>query len=92
MEAGPLIKHLQGYQSIARGDQVQLRPPPPTTPGEAQTYQVSFPEVLTRLRCPVTGCQGGGMTNRTNLRFHFSYRHIQDSIVILEEGKWTYPH
>ena len=64
--------------------------PPPTPGGEAQTYQVSFLAALTRLRCPVEGCQGGA-TSRTNLWVHFAHRHVRDTIVILEEGKRPYP-
>ena len=58
--------------------------------GEYQTYRVSLPKHMLRLRCPVEGCMGGA-SNRTNLRVHFSYRHVRDTIVILEEGNRPYP-
>ena len=29
---------------------------------------------------------------RTNLRIHFLYRHVQDTVVILEEGNLPHPH
>ena len=63
-------------------------PPPPL--GEAQTYQVSFPEEFTHLQHPMVGYQGGG-TNRTNLQVHFMHCHVRDTIVILEEGNRPYP-
>ena len=51
--------------------------------GEDQTYRVSFPKHIFRLRCPVEGCMGGA-SNRTSLRVHFAHRHTRDKIVILE--------
>ena len=40
---------------LGRGTLPSLPPHPP----ESQTYQVSFPKRLLRLRCPVEGCLGG---------------------------------
>ena len=57
---------------------------------EAQTYPVSFPKCRLRLRCPVERCIGG-VSRRTNLRSHFAHRHVQENIVILEEGNQPYP-
>ena len=55
-------------------------PPPP--PGEAQTYWFSFPETLTRLRCPVEKIHVRE-TIMTNLWVNFAQLHVRDSIVIL---------
>ena len=69
---------------MGQGNQVGA--PPTNTPGEAQTYLVSFPKFLLRLRCPVEGSLGGA-SNSTNLRVHFAY----NTILILEEGNRPYP-
>ena len=50
--AGYLLTYIQVQHSVVRGGQGQPQPPPP---GEAQTYQVSYPTALTRLRFPVEG-------------------------------------
>ena len=54
-------------------------------PTEDQKYRVSFPKHLLRLWCLVALCLGGE-SSRTNLLIHFAHRHVQDKIVILEEG------
>ena len=66
------------------------RTPPPLTPGEAQTYRVSFPKSLLWLRCLVERCLGGAL-NRTNLLVHFLHFHMRETIVVLKEGNRTYP-
>ena len=86
---GSLLMHRQSKQGVGRGDQGRA-PPPPPSPGEAQTYRVSFPKRLSRLRCPVERCLGG-VLSRTNLWIYFLHRHVQDTIVILEEGTQPYP-
>ena len=63
--------------------------PLPLHPWEDQTYQVSLPKLLLRLRCLIEGCLGGA-SNRYNIQVHFAHRHVRDTIVILEEGKWPY--
>ena len=62
----------------------------PPTHGEAQTYWVSFPNILARLWCPVEGCQGG-VKKRTNIRVHFVHLDMWDTIVIIKEGNWPCP-
>jgi hypothetical protein len=49
-------------------------------------YRVSFPKILTRVVCPVSGCSGNA-SSWTNLCRHFTYWHPHDVIVILEEGR-----
>ena len=63
---------------------------PPKLWGEAQTYIFYFLVVITCLQCAVAGCQGGAI-NWTNLQVHIAHRHVKYDIVILEEGKRTYP-
>ena len=57
--------------------------------GNTVNYRVSFPTIISRLRCPVEVCQGSA-SSRTNLQVHFSHQQSQDSIIILEE--WNQPH
>ena len=63
---------------------------PPPHPMEAQTYRVYFPKHVSRLQCPVAGCLGGASI-RTSLWIQFVYRHVQYTIVILEEVIRPYP-
>ena len=82
--AGSLLTHCQIQHGVGRGDRGGA--PPHTHPREAQTYQVSFPKHLSRLRWLLAGYLGG-VSSRTNLRIHF----LQHTIVILEEGNRPYP-
>ena len=43
-----------------------------------------------RRQCPVEGCPGVSET-RAAMRVHFVHRHVQDTVVILEEGKLPLP-
>ena len=86
---GSLLTHRQIQHGVVRGDQGGA-PPPPPPPREAQTYRVSFPKHLSRLRCLLEGCLGGA-SSRTNLRIHFAHRHVRYVIMILEEDNCPYP-
>jgi hypothetical protein len=48
-------------------------------------YQVSFPLYCQSITCPMEGCTGKAST-REHLRCHFMYKHLEDDIVIMEEG------
>jgi hypothetical protein len=48
-------------------------------------YQVSFPLYCQSIACPVEGCTGKAST-RANLWSHFMYKHLEDDIVMMEEG------
>ena len=54
-------------------------------PEEAHHYQVSFPKTLNAIQCLVEGGRGQAMS-WTNIWVHFVHRHVQDTLVILEEG------
>ena len=41
-------------------------------------------------RCPVEGCPGA-LATRTAMRVHFVHRHVQDTVVILEEVNLPHP-
>ena len=91
LASGSLAAHRQRQHGVGRSEVT-----PPTPPrggggvnqygdGTLAQYQVSFPTILTRLICPVEGCQGTA-SSRTNLQVKFYHRHPWDIIVILEEG------
>ena len=50
-------------------------------------YRVSFPKTVHSIDCPIKGCPGKA-TSRANLRAHFMYRHVRDTLVILDEGRF----
>ena len=54
-------------------------------------YRVSFPMAAGSIGCQVGGCKGQAMTH-INLRIHFMHRHVQDTLVILEERNCPHPH
>ena len=56
---------------------------------EKQTYRMELPKGGTT-ECPVEGCPGRAGT-RTAMRVHFWRRHVQDTIIILEEGNLPHP-
>ena len=56
----------------------------------AQIYRIFF---LTRegpRQCPVEGCPGT-LATRTTMRVHFVHQHVQETMVMLEEGKSPHP-
>ena len=56
---------------------------------EQKTYRMDFPKGGTQ-DCPVEGCPGRVGT-RTAMRVHFWRRHVQDTVIILEEGNPPHP-
>ena len=50
---------------------------------------MNFPKG-SRRQCPVEGCPGVSET-RAAMRVHFMYRHVHDTMVILEEGNLPLP-
>ena len=53
-----------------------------------KTYRMEFPKGGAK-HCPVEGCPGRAGT-RTAMRVHLWRRHVQDTVIILEEG--NLPH
>ena len=51
---------------------------------------MSFPKKGGPRRCPVEGCPGA-LATRTAMRVHFVHRHVQDTVVMLEEGNLPHP-
>ena len=58
--------------------------------GGARKYKMSFPTQGGPQRCPVEGCPGA-LSTRTAMRVHFVHRHVQYTVVIMEEGNLPHP-
>ena len=86
LEAGLLASHHQAQHGTSRGPQWAATTPPPTT----RLYRVSFTQEARLVGCPLEGC-GGRELVRTNPWIHFVNGHMQDTILILEEGKCPHP-
>ena len=55
-------------------------------PGEEpRTYRMAFLTSGGTWNCTVEGCLGRAATRMT-MRVHFFHRHVQDTVIILEEG------
>ena len=56
-------------------------------------YHMSLSDNLSdeSVECPVEGYRGWVLTNN-NLQIHFVHHHVQETIVIMDEGKRPYPH
>ena len=54
-----------------------------------RTYKMAFPARAGPRPYPVEECSGPAST-RTAMRVHFWYRHVRDTVAILEEG--NLPH
>ena len=57
-------------------------PPPPADP---QAYRISNPREAFDIACPVEGYPGRAMV-RIAIQNYFLHRHMQDMLVVLEEG------
>ena len=55
-----------------------------------RTYRISFPMKGGGRRCQVEGCPGA-LATRTAMRVHLVHRHVQDTVVMLEEVNLPYP-
>jgi hypothetical protein len=99
-------QHLPVHQTkpICINGRKDYVPPPPVwiaaaaqaEPSErgARTYRMSIPKGHTgEVVCPVDGCCDASMLQkkRTSLRKHFRLRHLEDTIIIAEEGPLPLP-
>lgn len=85
LSAGSLQQHMRtqhGLAGVIRQEDA--------LPDLLPTYTVSFPRTATSIDCPVDGCVGKA-TSRNDLRRHFVHRHVQSTLVILEEGSAPLP-
>jgi hypothetical protein len=60
--------------------------PPHLSTADGNTYMISMPHFNDTAQCPAPGC-GTIIKNRIGMRRHFLYRHFQDTIIIMEEGR-----
>ena len=77
-----LAGHFQTQHGISLGAQLE---PPPSLPEETQTYHVLLLLAMVPLACLVEGCQRR-LEIRMGIRVHFMHYHVQENVVIVEEG------
>ena len=58
--------------------------------GNSRTYMMAFPVKAGPRSSPVEECSGQSAT-QTVIMVHFWYRHVRDTIVIMEEGNLPHP-
>ena len=80
--------HLQTQHVKATGGRLNWGTTSPG--GEPRTYNMDYPTVGGPRNCHVKGCWGRAET-RTSMRVHFFHRHVQDTVIILEEVNLTHP-
>ena len=77
-----LPTHIRSIHGIT----VPLVPVTPTSPDcDQQTYNISIPVDRISVPCPVPGCPAAPI-GRTNMRRHFSSRHVSAGLCIKEQG------
>ena len=84
---GSMSSHMMNRHGKAAG---RRRLWTPQTEGGARTYRMSFLTKGGPWQCPVEGCPGA-LATRTKMRVHFVHRHIQDTVVMLEEVNLPHP-
>ena len=57
---------------------------------EPCTYNMAFLTVRVSRNCPIKGCRGKVMM-RTEMWVHFYHRHVQDTVIILEDVNLPHP-
>ena len=86
LETGLLVSHHQSHHNIGRGTQWENILPP----AEPHIYREPLPNMAGSMGLPFKGCRGQA-TSHTNIWIQFLHHHVQDMIVILEEGKPPHP-
>ena len=88
MTAGSLTSHLMTQHGrVAETRRLWRTPDAGAGP---RTFQMNNPAKGGPWSCPVEGCLGRVAT-RTAMWVHFLHRHVLDTVVILEEGKFGIP-
>ena len=87
LAVGSISSHLMTQHGKAAGRQSLWIP---HTERGAKTYRMSFPKKGRLRRCPVEGCPWV-LETQTAMRVHFMHRHVQDTVVMLEEGNFPHP-
>ena len=89
MAKGSLVAHLQtqhGGAKVRLGQEVNKE----SGGDKPRNYRTEFNTKAGLRPCPVEGCSDRALT-RTKMRVHFWYRHVRDTMVILEEGNFPHP-
>ena len=84
-----LMTHRQTQHSVAKGG---LGSEGYEVDGgdKPRAYSMVFPMRAGTRPCPVEGCSCRALM-RTAMMVHFWYRHVRDTMVILEEGNLPHP-
>ena len=88
MELGFLEVHLQTKHGKATGGIRNWGTTPPD--GEQHTYNIAFPTSGVPRNCPIKGCRGRAET-QTAMQVQFLHWHVQDTVIIPEEGNLPNP-
>ena len=88
MALGSLEDHLQMQYGKAMGGRRHWGTTPPGR--DQHTYNMALSTSGDLRNCPVEGCWGRAAM-RTKMQVHFFHRHVQDTVIILEEGNLTQP-
>ena len=88
LAAGSLSIHLMTKHE--RAAVIERKWSTPTAGTRPQTYRMSFPAKGGPRKFPMAGCPGR-VAMRTATQVHFVHRHVLDTVVILEEGKFPHP-
>ena len=81
-----MVSHRQVQHGMGWGIKWDSTPHPPCP----RLYRVSLTRAAGYVGCPVDGCERRARTH-TNLQINFVHRHVQETIVILEEGNRPLP-
>ena len=88
MAAGSLASHQMTQHGQAKEEWWSWEAS--ATGGDLRTYRLAFPTKGGLMSCPVEGCPGRAGT-RTAMRINLCSRHVQDIVIILEDGNLTHP-
>ena len=88
MAVGSMAGHIRTQHGRAVEGRKSWADTPPDE--ETRTYLMTLPTATGPQNYPVEGCLGRAAT-RTAMRVHFLHQHVQDNVVILEEGNLPCP-
>ena len=88
MAVGLLVVHLQMHHGNVKGGRKNWKTTAPSE--EPCTYSMAFPTAGGPWNCTIKGFLGRA-SPRTAMRDHLFHWHVQDNVIILEEGKLPQP-
>ena len=86
---GSMVAHRQTQHGVAKGGSGKVGKNE-VGGDDPRNYRMAFPAKTGPRPCPVEGCSGQAATH-TAIRVHFWHQHVQDTVVILEEGNLPHP-